>query len=628
MNSLPRTSILIAIAACFFALAFLTYGSSLSNNFVAWDDNFLVAGNPDIRGFTFRNIREAFTTFDPELYIPFTILSYQLNYALGGLNPAIFHATNVLLHTLNALFVGWVLYLLSGKQKVSLIAGLIFLVHPQNTEAVAWASARKDVLSTFFFLASIVSYLHFRSSQSNKTYAGSVLFFLAGLLSKVMVVTLPVVLLIIEYFKEGRIDKKTLARLLPYFLLSVIFGIVALFGKEEVVAETTLLQKVLMAGRSTLFYAQSFFAPTNLSVLYPYNNPIGFGSTDLVISCVIALVMIGLAAWSLRYTKIIAVGMAFFLITLIPTFTNFAKGGENYVASDRYAYIPSIGLLLILMYVLEWIYETQILPSLGRRTASQVGIVATCVIIGGFALLSYRQSLTWASSETLFTHALSHYPDAMGGKINLGVTYRKKGDVEAAEDILLSAIEQRPRARAYTALAAVYFEQGRFDEAKTMSEEARKLDPEDPDPLYGLGLVYAKQGNIADAKRMYQETLQKHADHTGALNNLAAILIEEENTSEALILYEKAIAADPSLPDPFYNAGLIYESQGDYRKAAQHFEGALEAEGDTVETLTKLVSMYAQLNDRDKTIDSLERILAIDPRNDLANRLMDALKVR
>lgn len=602
------------------------YGSSLSNNFVAWDDNFLIAGNPDIRGFSVRNIQKAFTTFDPELYIPFTILSYQLDYTLAGLNPAIFHTTNLLFHILNALLVAWMLYLLSGKQKLSLLAGLLFLVHPQNTEAVAWASARKDVLSTFFFLSSIISYVYYRESASEKTYFGSILLFLSGLLSKVMVVTLPVVLLIIEYFKEGRISRKVAMRLIPYFLLSVIFGIIALFGKEEVVAETTLLQKILMAGRSTLFYLQSFFVPTNLAVLYPYNDAINLQSIDLVLSCAIVLLIIALAVWSLRYTKIVAAGLLFFFITVIPTFTNFAKGGESYVASDRYAYIPSIGLLLIFIYACEWIYATQILPALNRRTASQVGIVTTCVLVGGLALLSYRQSRTWASSETLFTHALSHYPDAMGGKINLGVTYRKKGDFDAAEEILLSAIEQRPRSRAYTALAAVYFEQGRTHEAKTMSEEARTLDPQDPDPLYGLGLVYAKQGNTAEAKRMYQETIAKSPNHTGALNNLAAILLAEGKTDEAIALYTQATIADPSIADPFYNLGLIHEHREDHAQAAEFYEGALQAEGDTVDTLTKLVSVYAELNDRENTINALERILRIDPQNSLANRLMDAMK--
>ncbi len=163
------------------ALLLAVYGSLvLHGNFVLWDDNNLITNNTHIQGLTFANIGYNFTHFDPELYIPLTFLTYQFDYAFGGLDASFFHFTNLLLHTLNALLVTLLLYQLTKKRWIAVLCGLLFAVHPLNVEAVAWASARKDLLSTFFFFLSCFTYLRYRSEQSASSYWWSVVFFFFG----------------------------------------------------------------------------------------------------------------------------------------------------------------------------------------------------------------------------------------------------------------------------------------------------------------------------------------------------------------------------------------------------------------------------------------------------------------
>jgi len=157
MEGLSRSTILW-ITGAFFVLTFALYGSSLSNSFVRWDDGMLIYENPAIREITPSTLKTVFTSYDPELYIPLTFMSYQVDYALGGTNPTIYHAQNLFWHTLNALLVAGFILLLSRRKWIALLCGVLFAIHPLHTEAVAWASARKDVLSTFFFLVSLISY--------------------------------------------------------------------------------------------------------------------------------------------------------------------------------------------------------------------------------------------------------------------------------------------------------------------------------------------------------------------------------------------------------------------------------------------------------------------------------------
>lgn len=173
MPELPSWSVRGSLIAAFFIIAALVYGASLHNQFVRLDDGLLIYENQAIQHINPQTIKTVFTTYDPELYIPLTLISYQVDYLLGGIDPFLYHLQNLFWHTLNALLVAWLAYLLIKKEWIALFVGVLFLVHPLHTEAVAWAAARKDVLSTFFFLASTITYLYYRSEERQKYYIAS-----------------------------------------------------------------------------------------------------------------------------------------------------------------------------------------------------------------------------------------------------------------------------------------------------------------------------------------------------------------------------------------------------------------------------------------------------------------------
>ena len=215
MQRMKRFIILLG----FFLLAFAIFGKSLGNDFVDFDDGLLIFENPIIQEISVWSLKQAFTTYDPELYVPLTMISYQIDHLLWGMNPFGFHLTNLVLHTMNALLVTLFIRLLMRRLSYHLLpvlCGLLFLVHPLHTEAVAWASARKDVLSSFFFLLSVCSYLQWREREKKEERSGKLLYsfsifaFALGLLAKVSIIMLPVILLLIEWLQGRSLREKTL----------------------------------------------------------------------------------------------------------------------------------------------------------------------------------------------------------------------------------------------------------------------------------------------------------------------------------------------------------------------------------------------------------------------------------
>jgi Flp pilus assembly protein TadD len=512
------------------ALCLLVYGYSLWNGFVYWDDPILILENPISQGFTWTNIVAAFSHYDPELYVPFTFITYQLNYAVGGLQPFVYHLTNLVLHMGSAMLVGGIVQLLWKKPKVAVLTAVLFAVHPINVEAVAWAAARKDVLASFFFLVSLASYLYWKQSD-RKWYVISLVAFLCGLLSKVSVLPLPVILLVIEWH-EKRLSKKTLLPTLPYFGLSVIFGIVALLGKAD--TNGNLLQKILMAGRATLWTFGHLFLPIRYSVLYPYVAPIGLGSIDLLVCCAV-VVALCIGAWMIRYKyRDVAFAWFWFLVLLAPSFMNIEKGGDItkdiYVTSDRYAYLACIAVFAVVALMLS------------RIKKNQAFIAVTAGLSLLLAALAFLQSLTWENTETLFRHSLKFYPDSNVAWNNIG-----------------SYADQL----------------GRFDDAREAYEKSIALK-ESGNTWFNLGQLALRENRAEDAITYFQNAVRVRPSHAPAQQNLGALLMNRKDYQQALVHLLEAQKLDPSSVATYLNLGITLEKLGNELDARRAYEIALQ----------------------------------------------------
>ena len=647
---LPSKVTVLGLVSLFFVLTLSVYGASLQNDFVRWDDGLLIYENNAVREMSLGSLKTAFTTYDPELYIPLTLLSYKVDYALGGRNPFLYHLHNLVLHTLNAVLVTAVLFLFLRNKWLAILGGVLFAVHPLHTEAVVWASARKDLLSTFFFLSSLLTYLLYcrasstladaRSAQHDtagplrqgsgqaptkkvlQLYITSLLLFFLGLLSKVMVLTLPVVLLLVDW-KEGRKwDRKMLLEKVPYFVLSVLFGIVALYGKREVTSSATLVETLLMSFKSTVFYLQKLFLPTNLSVLYPYTEAIRISSPDFFLPLLVLLALgacpelcrRAFPAFSFRYTRELLFGFLFFLITLLPTFVNFSKGGDYYFASDRYAYLPSLGILFLLASVVERSLFRPGRYQEVRQRLRGAGVLFGIVLLL-FIGLTFRQSLVWADTMTLFEKAIAEYPNAYRARNNLANAYRRQGLLDEAITEFEAALSIREQPKTLSNLGAVYRRQGRMTDALKQYERALAIAPDDPEPHFGLGLVYAEQGKFDEALASYDRALALDPLYADVASNIGALLMQQGRVEEAIAEYRKAIAMDPYHIQARFNLAVALSKQGKFEEAMSEYEEVVLKEPSFIPARINLGILLYEAGEVEEAIKGFEEVLKVDPEN-------------
>ena len=498
----------------------LVYAQAIGFEFLLFDDELLIIDNPKIRGLSWAYLKQIFTTYDPELYIPLTLLTHQIEYSLSGINPVIYHTTNVVLHTCNAVLVFLVFTHLINK-KTALIVALLFAVHPLNAEAVAWASARKDVLSSFFFLFSLHWYLTAKKKLS-------VFAFLCGLLSKVSIAPLPFVLLVIDWFKDRPPDRSNIKEKLPYFILAAVFVVIALLGKSAQAAEPLI--PVLLAFVSIPFYLLKLIVPTGLSIFYPFTDVVSITHPRVLIGAAI-LVLITVATWKCRIRKKAPfAAWLFFLLMVAPSLTNVVKGGDTgsydlYFASDRYVYLAGLGLLLLIG---TWIKESK--------------WVYWIPLVVLFGFLGYSQVGTWRNSELLFRNAT---------------------ETQSNSHI------------AYNNLGGIMVQNKRYSEAIDLYEKSIGVK-ENPRALFNLGKLYAVNGRLDEAIALYERVLPYRPDDAEVYAQMGGWQLMKGRVNSALSALQKANELNPNVASVHYNLGLIYEHKGQQTEALREYKRVLE----------------------------------------------------
>ncbi len=657
LPSLPSRSPLLFVIGGFVVLLLGIYGASLSNGFVRWDDGLLIYENPAIRHISPSTLKTIFTSYDPELYIPLTFFSYQIDFLFGGMHAFVYHLQNLLWHGLNTLLVTWLAFLLTRRGWAALTVGLLFAVHPLQVEAVAWAAARKDVLSTFFFLSSIIGYLYARARVSRRLYWFSVGLFLLGLLAKVSVITLPLVLLLIDDLQGRTKDRKMLTDKLPYFVLAVVFGIVAVVGKQGVFAAVSPWQMLLLACRSTVFYLQALAWPAYYDVLYPFDRSIAIAVPEILLSVLIVLGMIALALVLYRRQRWVFFGVCFYLLTLAPTMTNLIKANHTYLGSDRYAYIPSIAVFLLVAYGLARWVETRSRQSARER----LGLIATAslgVLVVGLAVRSHVQAAVWRNSEALFLNVLARYPDSDIAHNNLGNVYRRQGrlddamkhlqaalasapadaknnianvlraqgDLPAAEKSLQEALAAKPNAKIYVNLGAVYRKQGKMLDALAQYEKALALDQQSAEAQFGLGIVYAEMGETQKALDAYAEAIKLQPLYADVYVNRGALHVASSEFDEALADFQQAIEIAPDFSQAHYNLAVLYEKLDQPEQAKKEYEATLRVQDDYTPAHINLGLLLHASGDTDGARRQFQAILRYDPQNRAALSAIEQLR--
>ncbi|MDP8298650.1 MAG: glycosyltransferase family 39 protein, partial [Candidatus Tantalella remota] len=407
------------------AVAFLP---ALSNQFVDWDDPAYVTENESVQVLSADNVKKFFTRSYVASYCPLVMLSYAAEYSIFGPNPFVYHLTNYLLNICITLLVFVFIYMLSRNHKVAFITALIFGVHPVHVESVAWIAERKDLLCALFYMIAVTVYLVYLKDKKVKWYLFCFIAAVLALFSKAMAVTIPLVFLLIDYYRGRKIDKVLFLEKIPFFGIALIFGLVNIYfqklsGATELVA--SLEVKLYFLSKVILFYLYKILVPLNLSAIYPYHSVDPTHIVQIKYYLAAVLVLIALVAASARWSKKTVFGSAFFLITVLPVLKIIPVGDA--FAADRYMYLPSIGLFYIFAVFVNWILKSEFCQRQVRRIGVYVILAVMVVSLTG---MTWQRCLIWKDSSTLFSDVVSKYPTASIAYNNLGTFYAEKGEID------------------------------------------------------------------------------------------------------------------------------------------------------------------------------------------------------
>lgn len=580
MMSRPRVIVLLLTLVTLLAYLPVTH-----DDFLNYDDSDYVTQNQVVQnGLTWAGIKWAFTTWHASNWHPITWLSHMADCELFRQNPGGHHLVNVLFHTANAVLLFILLLRLTGALWPCAFVAALFAWHPLHVESVAWISERKDVLSTFFALLALLSYATYAQENSRRHYWFSLIFFALGLMSKPMLVTLPFVMLLLDYWPLQRIPKISIRHLVfekqPFFLLAAIScGITFLAQRNEAVASLAKVSALLRFENAITAYAGYLLKtiwPANLSVFYPLPKQIAW---PVVAISTAFLIFVSAVVWRERKRNSwLLVGWLWFLGTLVPVIGLMQVGDQ--AMADRYTYFPLIGIFVaVAFYANEW----------SRRFHSLriAFVIAAVSILAGCLALTENQLRYWHDSETLFRHALAVSEDNALAHLNLGAALQnqnkpaealaqyqqvlqldpgrheaysdigkildEQGKPQAALDYCRAAVQLDPNSSpSHNNLGLVLMELGDFKEAMSQFSEAARLDASYAPPRFQMGRIFLKLGRDAEAMPYFQEALKIEPDNYPMLIYVARVLAADENQQvrngkEALALANKAnqLAASP-----------------------------------------------------------------------------------
>jgi len=573
IKNIPGWSVWVVIS-----FTALLYSRSLFNGLTLMDDDYYIINNPFLKDFSWHGVTAIFSSFYSANYNPLTTLTWLFEYNLYGLNPLPYHALNVLLHLLNIWLAFKLAGQLSGKKLTALIVAILFAIHPMHVESVAWASERKDVLYAAFYLLALLAYLKYLTcGQSTKHYIITLLLFVASLFSKAAAVTLPVLLIVIDVYKGRKINTRSLLEKTPFFLLSLLFGILNIMAQGEVGAINDLTSSYGFINRIFLFtsglaaYIVNLAAPLNLAVLHylPAQNngvlPWFYYASLPFVGCIIWL-----AAKRNPYRKEVLFGLSFFLVTIFVMLQILAVGSMLF--AERYTYIPYIGLFYIVGQWLSGAAE-------GKNSTWVIGIFSTVVIL--FSVQSWARMGVWKDDNTIVADIIAHNPDVYYGYWMRGNLEKGEGNLQdALQDYTKAILLNRKFDDSYYNRGIVNNKLGYREAAIQDYNEAIAINPKSADSYNNRGWALFESGDIKSAISDFNRAILIKPGYASAHNNRGWAYFKSGNANAALQDYNSAISADPQFSMPWYNRAALKAATGDFNGAIEDYSSLLKLNPD------------------------------------------------
>jgi tetratricopeptide (TPR) repeat protein len=548
----------------------------LRNGFVGYDDDEYVTRNPRVNtGLTRENVTWAFTAAHSNNWHPLTWMSHQLDSSLFGLAPAGHHAVNLLFHAANTVLLFLWLSGMTNAPGRSAFVALIFGLHPLHVESVAWIAERKDVLSAFFALLALLAYTQYARKPGAGRYLAVAALLALGLMAKPMLVTLPVLLLVLDWWPLGRGPR--IIEKLPLFMLSGLCGAATLWAQRQggAVADVGGLPPAMRLANAAVSYVRYLWKmvwPVDLAVFYPF--PFRGIPAWMVAASVVALVGISALVFAARRERPwLAAGWCWYVVTLLPVIGIVQVGMQS--MADRYMYVPMIGPLIAIVWE-------------SARLNWPVATAAAVLVAIGCGILSWRQIPVWKDGLTLFSHALAVTGDNFVAHDNLGVELDRRGRAEEALAHYRETLRIKPGDRngesnlsqASFAKGERLFNEGKSDEAFASFEESLRFRPSSALAHAYLGQILLQRRELGPATARFRTALQMDPKLVRAHVGLGVALAQAGQDVEARRSFEQAVRYDPSNIEARFDLGLVLAALGERSDALRQFEEILRTKPD------------------------------------------------
>ncbi len=559
-------------------ITFIAYISALKNGFTNWDDEMYITTNTYISSISFENISAMFSHYWMANYHPLSMLSLAIDYAISGFAPWTFHFTNIVLHLICTAFVYLIANQLIKDSRLAFLIAFIFGVHTIHVESVSWVSERKDVLYSMFFLASIGLYNKYILNGLQKKYLiYSLLFFLLSLLSKGQAVSLAITILLIDLYHNRNLkDKNVIAEKIPYIILALLFGIIAIYAQQSMeaikITRYPFYERIAYASFGFVNYVFKIIYPYNLSAFYPYpSSTSGAVPPFFWIFPILSLIFLISAIRLWKNHKLVAFGMFFFMINIFLVLQLLPVGDA--IMADRYAYIPSFGIILTILAALYHF--------VGKTKSNKTNLFYAFLIYGCIlTVYTYQRNKVWNNSISLWSDVLIKNDKVI-------VAWYNRGNALKADN--------------------------KFSEAINDYTQTIKLDNGHVGAINNRGLTRQELKDYRGAISDFSLAHKTDSNHYQSVNNRGFIMEQLGKNDSAILDYELAMKINKSYPDPWYNMGTLMGKMGRLKESIPYFDKAIELKSNDPQYFSNRAIAKASLGMQNEAIKDFSRAIQINP---------------
>ena len=612
------------------AIAFVTwlfYKTSTNNLLTNWDDPGYIRDNALIKDLSAEGLKQIFATPVMGNYHPLTILSYAIEYSFVRLEPWLYHLDSVLLHIVVTLLVYFFTKALTKRTVAAAVTAVLFGLHPMHVESVAWLAGRKDVLYGTFYMAACLAHLYYlRAAGSNKKlwYAGVIVLFICSLLSKPVAVTLPLVLLLIDYYERNEWNKSMFLEKLPLLAISVAFGIRSMidqksFGSLETkYVSFNFIERIGLGGYAFITYLWKAIAPLGLSCFYPYpSKDNGSLPAYYYIYPLIALGILA-AIWYFRKNKVVLFGSLFFLVNIALLLQFIPVGGA--IVADRYSYIPYMGLFFMAGYAISVFFEEG-----GNRTTGNLLLAVTAAYSLYLGFQTTERCKAWYDTTSLWRDEIEKQPKASNAFNNLGFQYfnlfnesvneqERKVYFDSSYSLLKRAIELDPNfANPRVSLGELFRAANRFEEARVYYYDGLKLNNKEgnANAYLGLAIIYAIARQPDSSFICFRNAIGYRYHFPEAHSNLGNLYDMMRMPDSALKEYGIAVSQNPDMYAPYLNRGRLLHRLKRCDEAMRDFENAIRINPQMGEIYYARSYCHTQQGNRVAALQDVQQALAL-----------------